>query len=145
MGGGLPVAGPSRTLGRTQTPAPGPRAPGSAPGTGSALCAPAQPHVGSQAGGAPTAGSPPVVPCGPRGLGLPVSSIGPASPGPTWELEQQLAVMNTQFNRRVFIDLFVWNDDQDSSRHIIYVRAGPGRPAPTPRGFPRLSGDVSRA
>lgn len=53
--------------------------------------------------------------------------------------------MNTQFNRRVFIDLFVWNDDQDSSRHIIYVRAGPGRPAPTPRGFPRLSGDVSRA
>ncbi|XP_011384068.1 membrane metallo-endopeptidase-like 1, partial [Pteropus vampyrus] len=41
--------------------------------------------------------------------------------GPTWELEQQLAVMNTQFNRRVLIDLFVWNDDQDSSRHIIYI------------------------
>ncbi|XP_036083766.1 membrane metallo-endopeptidase-like 1 [Rousettus aegyptiacus] len=41
--------------------------------------------------------------------------------GPTWELEHQLAVMNTQFNRRVLIDLFVWNDDQDSSRHIIYI------------------------
>lgn len=29
--------------------------------------------------------------------------------------------MNTQFNRRVLIDLFIWNDDQNSSRHIIYV------------------------
>lgn len=35
--------------------------------------------------------------------------------------------MITQFNRRVLIDLFIWNDDQNSSRHIIYVRqAGPG-------------------
>ncbi|XP_070461064.1 membrane metallo-endopeptidase-like 1 isoform X1 [Equus przewalskii] len=41
--------------------------------------------------------------------------------GPRWELEQQLAVMNTQFNRRVLIDLFIWNDDQNSSRHIIYI------------------------
>ncbi|XP_027460834.1 membrane metallo-endopeptidase-like 1 isoform X6 [Zalophus californianus] len=41
--------------------------------------------------------------------------------GPRWELEQQLAVMNTQFNRRVVIDLFIWNDDQNSSRHIIYI------------------------
>ncbi|XP_004425563.1 PREDICTED: membrane metallo-endopeptidase-like 1 [Ceratotherium simum simum] len=41
--------------------------------------------------------------------------------GPGWELEQQLAVMNTQFNRRVLIDLFIWNDDQNSSRHIIYI------------------------
>ncbi|XP_021099137.1 membrane metallo-endopeptidase-like 1 isoform X1 [Heterocephalus glaber] len=41
--------------------------------------------------------------------------------GPTWELERQLAVMNTQFNRRVLIDLFVWNDDLNSSRHIIYI------------------------
>lgn len=41
--------------------------------------------------------------------------------------------MNTQFNRRVLIDLFIWNDDQNSSRHIIYVRAmlgGRGRPGP---------------
>ncbi|XP_023555294.1 membrane metallo-endopeptidase-like 1 isoform X4 [Octodon degus] len=41
--------------------------------------------------------------------------------GPTWKLEQQLAMMNTQFNRRVLIDLFVWNDDLNSSRHIIYI------------------------
>ncbi|KAM9688766.1 membrane metallo-endopeptidase-like 1 isoform 1-T1 [Trichechus inunguis] len=41
--------------------------------------------------------------------------------GPRWELEQQLAVMNTQFNKRVLIDLFIWNDDQNSSRHIIYI------------------------
>ncbi|XP_036112837.1 membrane metallo-endopeptidase-like 1 [Molossus molossus] len=41
--------------------------------------------------------------------------------GQNWELEQQLAVMNSQFNRRVLIDLFIWNDDQNSSRHIIYV------------------------
>ncbi|XP_070330267.1 membrane metallo-endopeptidase-like 1 isoform X3 [Odocoileus virginianus] len=43
------------------------------------------------------------------------------SVGPQWELEQQLAVMNAQFNRRVLIDLFIWNDDQNSSRHIIYI------------------------
>ncbi|XP_022370467.1 membrane metallo-endopeptidase-like 1 [Enhydra lutris kenyoni] len=41
--------------------------------------------------------------------------------GPRWELEQQLALMNAQFNRRVLIDLFIWNDDQNSSRHIIYI------------------------
>ncbi|XP_012886968.1 PREDICTED: membrane metallo-endopeptidase-like 1 [Dipodomys ordii] len=41
--------------------------------------------------------------------------------GPKWELERQLAVMNAQFNRRVLIDLFIWNDDQNSSRHIIYI------------------------
>ncbi|XP_044890891.1 membrane metallo-endopeptidase-like 1 isoform X4 [Felis catus] len=52
--------------------------------------------------------------------------------GPKWELEQQLALMNAQFNRRVLIDLFIWNDDQNSSRHIIYVRAAPGgRDQPT--------------
>ncbi|XP_047583983.1 membrane metallo-endopeptidase-like 1 isoform X3 [Lutra lutra] len=43
------------------------------------------------------------------------------STGPRWELEQQLALMNAQFNRRVLIDLFIWNDDQNSSRHIIYI------------------------
>ncbi|EHH49479.1 hypothetical protein EGM_00142 [Macaca fascicularis] len=45
--------------------------------------------------------------------------------GLKWELERQLALMNSQFNRRVLIDLFIWNDDQNSSRHIIYVRAAP--------------------
>ncbi|XP_006871796.1 PREDICTED: membrane metallo-endopeptidase-like 1 [Chrysochloris asiatica] len=41
--------------------------------------------------------------------------------GLRWELEQQLAMMNTQFNKRLLIDLFIWNDDQNSSRHIIYI------------------------
>ncbi|XP_058530407.1 membrane metallo-endopeptidase-like 1 [Ochotona princeps] len=41
--------------------------------------------------------------------------------GPRWELERQLAVLNTQFNKRVLIDFFIWNDDQNSSRHIIYI------------------------
>ncbi|XP_029805502.1 membrane metallo-endopeptidase-like 1 isoform X1 [Suricata suricatta] len=43
------------------------------------------------------------------------------SAGPRWELEQQLALMSTQFNRRVLIDLFIWSDDQNSSRHVIYI------------------------
>ncbi|TKC42938.1 hypothetical protein EI555_019468, partial [Monodon monoceros] len=43
------------------------------------------------------------------------------SVGARWELEQQLAVMNAQFNRRVLIDLFIWNDDQNSSQHVIYI------------------------
>ncbi|XP_059111478.1 membrane metallo-endopeptidase-like 1 isoform X2 [Peromyscus eremicus] len=41
--------------------------------------------------------------------------------GPKWELERQLALLNSQFNRRVLIDLFIWNDDQNSSRHVIYI------------------------
>ncbi|XP_054299685.1 membrane metallo-endopeptidase-like 1 isoform X14 [Pongo pygmaeus] len=41
--------------------------------------------------------------------------------GLEWALERQLALMNSQFNRRVLIDLFIWNDDQNSSRHIIYI------------------------
>lgn len=45
--------------------------------------------------------------------------------------------MNAQFNRRVLIDLFIWNDDQNSSRHIIYVRArGLGRRGSTGPGGP---------
>ncbi|XP_065737316.1 membrane metallo-endopeptidase-like 1 [Phocoena phocoena] len=43
------------------------------------------------------------------------------SVGARWELEQQLAVMNAQFNRRVLINLFIWNDDQNSSQHVIYI------------------------
>lgn len=44
-------------------------------------------------------------------------------------------MLNTQFNKRVLIDFFIWNDDQNSSRHIIYVRAHPtsATPAPGPR------------
>ncbi|XP_037684646.1 membrane metallo-endopeptidase-like 1 [Choloepus didactylus] len=45
--------------------------------------------------------------------------------GPKWELERQLAMMNSRFNKRVLIDLFIWNDDQNSSRHIIYIDQPP--------------------
>lgn len=57
----------------------------------------------------------------------PAAPARPCPPGRHWELERQLAAMIAQFNRRVLIDLFIWNDDQNSSRHIIYVRhAGRG-------------------
>lgn len=55
------------------------------------------------------------------GEGLAGLHRGTDSSGPRWELERQLAVLNSQFNRRVLIDLFIWNDDQNSSRHVIYV------------------------
>uniref|UniRef100_A0A663DZJ6 Membrane metalloendopeptidase like 1 n=1 Tax=Aquila chrysaetos chrysaetos TaxID=223781 RepID=A0A663DZJ6_AQUCH len=34
---------------------------------------------------------------------------------------KKLSIMNSRFNKRVLIDMFVWNDDRDSSRHIIYI------------------------
>ncbi|NXY42204.1 MMEL1 protein, partial [Ceuthmochares aereus] len=40
---------------------------------------------------------------------------------PHWHMEEKLSIMNSRFNKRVLIDMFVWNDDQDSSRHIIYI------------------------
>ncbi|NXD28358.1 MMEL1 protein, partial [Spelaeornis formosus] len=40
---------------------------------------------------------------------------------PSWSMEENLSIMNSRFNKRVLIDMFVWNDDQDSSRHIIYI------------------------
>ncbi|XP_010116389.1 PREDICTED: membrane metallo-endopeptidase-like 1, partial [Chlamydotis macqueenii] len=40
---------------------------------------------------------------------------------PNWSMEEKLSIMNSRFNKRVLIDMFVWNDDQDSSRHIIYI------------------------
>ncbi|KAI5946997.1 Membrane metallo-endopeptidase-like 1 [Manis javanica] len=54
--------------------------------------------------------------------GWPVTGdVWNASVGPRRELEKQLAVMSSRFCQRVLVDLFVWNDDQNSSRHIIYV------------------------
>ncbi|KAG8505484.1 Membrane metallo-endopeptidase-like 1 [Galemys pyrenaicus] len=58
--------------------------------------------------------------CGDRG------QRAPDPPGLKWELERQLALMNARFNRRVLIDLFVWSDDQNSSRHVVYVRGAGG-------------------
>ncbi|TFK13890.1 Membrane metallo-endopeptidase-like 1 [Platysternon megacephalum] len=40
---------------------------------------------------------------------------------PNWSMEEKLSTLNSRFNKRVFIDMFVWNDDRDSSRHIIYI------------------------
>ncbi|OXB56601.1 hypothetical protein ASZ78_009816 [Callipepla squamata] len=40
---------------------------------------------------------------------------------PSWSMEEKLSIMNSRFNKRVLIDMFVWNDDRDSSRHIIYI------------------------
>ncbi|XP_014799382.1 PREDICTED: membrane metallo-endopeptidase-like 1 [Calidris pugnax] len=40
---------------------------------------------------------------------------------PNWSMEEKLSIMNSRFNKRVLIDMFVWNDDRDSSRHIIYI------------------------
>ncbi|NXC12328.1 MMEL1 protein, partial [Corythaeola cristata] len=40
---------------------------------------------------------------------------------PYWSMEEKLSIMNSRFNKRVLIDMFVWNDDRDSSRHIIYI------------------------
>ncbi|MEE6483801.1 hypothetical protein FKM82_013658 [Ascaphus truei] len=38
-----------------------------------------------------------------------------------WSLEENLSLLNWRFNKRVLVDMFVWNDDRDSSRHIIYI------------------------
>uniref|UniRef100_A0A7M4F2G7 Membrane metalloendopeptidase like 1 n=1 Tax=Crocodylus porosus TaxID=8502 RepID=A0A7M4F2G7_CROPO len=38
-----------------------------------------------------------------------------------WSMEEKLFIMNSRYNKRVVIDMFVWNDDRDSSRHIIYI------------------------
>ncbi|XP_038602836.1 membrane metallo-endopeptidase-like 1 [Tachyglossus aculeatus] len=40
---------------------------------------------------------------------------------PRWTVEEKLALMNSRFNKRLLIDLFVRNDDRDSSRCIIYI------------------------
>ncbi|XP_077106552.1 membrane metallo-endopeptidase-like 1 isoform X1 [Ranitomeya variabilis] len=39
----------------------------------------------------------------------------------SWSLEEKLSLLNQRFNKRVLIDLFVWNDDRESSKHIIYI------------------------
>ncbi|XP_053546318.1 membrane metallo-endopeptidase-like 1 [Bombina bombina] len=40
---------------------------------------------------------------------------------PYWSLEEKLSLLNYRFNKRVLVDMFVWNDDQESSKHIIYI------------------------
>ncbi|XP_030633645.1 membrane metallo-endopeptidase-like 1 isoform X2 [Chanos chanos] len=38
-----------------------------------------------------------------------------------WSLEDTLAVLTAHYHKKVLLDMFVWTDDQDSSRHIIYI------------------------
>ncbi|KAM4704262.1 membrane metallo-endopeptidase-like 1 [Rhinophrynus dorsalis] len=38
-----------------------------------------------------------------------------------WSLEEMMALLNHRFNKRVLVDMFVWNDDRESSKHIIYI------------------------
>uniref|UniRef100_A0A4W4HEI0 Membrane metallo-endopeptidase-like 1 n=1 Tax=Electrophorus electricus TaxID=8005 RepID=A0A4W4HEI0_ELEEL len=49
----------------------------------------------------------------------PVASEG-WSKEPLW-LEDTLATLNTRYNRKVLLDMFVWPDDRDSSHHVIHI------------------------
>lgn len=40
----------------------------------------------------------------------------------TWSLESTLAILTAHFHKKVILDMYVWTDDRDSQRHIIYVR-----------------------
>ncbi|XP_046730460.1 membrane metallo-endopeptidase-like 1 [Silurus meridionalis] len=39
----------------------------------------------------------------------------------SWSLENMLASLNSQYNKKVLLEMFVWPDDRDSSRHIIHI------------------------
>uniref|UniRef100_A0A8C4DTU3 Membrane metallo-endopeptidase-like 1 n=1 Tax=Dicentrarchus labrax TaxID=13489 RepID=A0A8C4DTU3_DICLA len=39
-----------------------------------------------------------------------------------WSLEDTLATLTARFHKKVLLDMYVWTDDRDSRRHIIYVR-----------------------
>lgn len=40
-----------------------------------------------------------------------------------WSLEDTLATLTARFHKKVLLDMYVWTDDRDSRRHIIYVRS----------------------
>uniref|UniRef100_A0AAR2JNR2 Membrane metallo-endopeptidase-like 1 n=1 Tax=Pygocentrus nattereri TaxID=42514 RepID=A0AAR2JNR2_PYGNA len=39
----------------------------------------------------------------------------------TWRLEDTLAALNAHYNKKILLEMFVWPDDRDSSRHIIHI------------------------
>lgn len=41
----------------------------------------------------------------------------------SWSLEDTLATLTARFHKKVLLDMYVWTDDRDSQRHIIYVRS----------------------
>ncbi|KAG7478431.1 hypothetical protein MATL_G00080490 [Megalops atlanticus] len=62
--------------------------------------------------------------------GWPVASDGTAEGDEAWSLEDTLATLNSHFYKKVLLDLFVWTDDRNSSRHIVYIdQPGLGMPS----------------
>ena len=43
-----------------------------------------------------------------------------------WSLEDTLIKLTSRFHKKVLLDMYVWTDDRDSSRHIIYVSPAQG-------------------
>ncbi|KAK2821656.1 hypothetical protein Q7C36_020999 [Tachysurus vachellii] len=39
----------------------------------------------------------------------------------SWSLEHMLASLNSHYNKKVLLEMSVWPDDRDSSRHIIHI------------------------
>nr|XP_046198832.1 membrane metallo-endopeptidase-like 1 [Oncorhynchus gorbuscha]XP_046198833.1 membrane metallo-endopeptidase-like 1 [Oncorhynchus gorbuscha] len=47
-----------------------------------------------------------------------------------WSLEDTLATLNSHYHKKVILDMYVWTDDRDSRRHIIYIdQPGLGMPS----------------
>uniref|UniRef100_A0A8C6SV70 Membrane metallo-endopeptidase-like 1 n=1 Tax=Neogobius melanostomus TaxID=47308 RepID=A0A8C6SV70_9GOBI len=50
--------------------------------------------------------------------------------GEFWSLEDTLATLTARFHKKVVLDMYVWTDDRDSQRHIIYIdQPGLGMPS----------------
>ncbi|XP_062400356.1 membrane metallo-endopeptidase-like 1 isoform X2 [Sardina pilchardus] len=60
----------------------------------------------------------------------PVASDDWNSTADSWSLEDTLATLITRFHKKALFDMFVWTDDQDSSRHILHIdQPGLGMPS----------------
>uniref|UniRef100_A0AAQ4P348 Membrane metallo-endopeptidase-like 1 n=1 Tax=Gasterosteus aculeatus aculeatus TaxID=481459 RepID=A0AAQ4P348_GASAC len=47
-----------------------------------------------------------------------------------WSLEDTLAKLTARFHKKALLDMYVWTDDRDSRRHIIYIdQPGLGMPS----------------
>ncbi|KAK6318912.1 membrane metallo-endopeptidase-like 1 [Coregonus clupeaformis] len=47
-----------------------------------------------------------------------------------WSLEDTLATLTSRYHKKVLLDMYVWTDDRDSRRHIIYIdQPGLGMPS----------------
>lgn len=52
-----------------------------------------------------------------------LKSFVPIDAEEAWSLEDTLATLTARFHKKVLLDMYVWTDDRDSQRHIIYVRS----------------------